>query len=60
MKYYSDDITWCDNRKCTCMKCELNVKHRRSELGKYNYSVAHFEGTQYCAKMQREKERERK
>lgn len=30
MKYYSDDITWCDNRKCTCMKCELNVKHRCS------------------------------
>ena len=60
MKYYSDDITWCDNRKCTVTDCQMNQVHRRKNSLKPYYSCSHFEGTQYCIKTQKEKERERK
>lgn len=53
---YSDDVTWCDNCKCPYEKCERNPKNRRPLLGKAEYSVSHFEGTEYCIKT-KQKER---
>ena len=54
-KGYSDDITWCSNRRCKRMKCYRNSKHIRKDISPYKpLSFANFEGTQYCLK---EKER---
>lgn len=50
MSYYSDDITWCDNRKCPVLECSRNLKNRRVHLGKDLYSTSSFEGTVYCIK----------
>ena len=49
-EYYSDDITWCSNRKCE-RKCRRNPKLIRilSPMTKL-YSFADLEGTSYCEK----------
>lgn len=57
-EYYTDDITWCSNRRCKCMKCYRNSKHIRKDIPPYKpLSFVNFEGTQYCLK---EKERDAK
>lgn len=50
-KGYSDDITWCSNRKCTRTKCKRNPMHIRKDapLTKM-FSFADFKGTKYCIK----------
>lgn len=46
--YYTDDITWCSNRRCN-KKCERNPKRIRMTPCK-EYSFADLENTAYCAK----------
>ena len=48
-EYYSQDITFCSNRKCQNLKCERNACHIRWDLKPY-HSFADFENTQYCPK----------
>lgn len=47
-EYYTDDITWCSNRKCN-KKCERNPKRIRWTPCK-EYSFADLENTKYCIK----------
>ena len=49
MEYYSQDITFCSNRKCRNKKCERNACHINWALKPY-HSFADFENTQYCLK----------
>lgn len=57
-EYYTDDITWCSNRRCKNKKCERNQERLRPTPYKA-YSFADLEGTAYCIKRTPE-ERERK
>lgn len=50
-EYYTDDITWCSNRKCN-KKCERNPKRIRWTPCK-EYSFADLENTEYCIKKQK-------
>lgn len=50
MNYYTDDITWCSNKKCTRMTCERNPKNIRPSVIQKEYSFADLEGTIYCSK----------
>lgn len=47
-EYYSDDITWCSNRRCGNKKCERNPKRIRPSFKEYSF--ADLEGTAYCKK----------
>ena len=47
-EYYTDDITWCSNRKCN-KKCDRNPKLIKFTPVK-EYSFADLDGTVYCAK----------
>jgi hypothetical protein len=46
-EYYSDDITWCSNRRCKNTKCERNPKKLKPTPFK-GYSFADLEGSDYC------------
>ena len=48
-EYYSDDITWCSNRRCGNKKCERNPTRIKPTAFKA-YSFADLEGTAYCKK----------
>ena len=48
-EYYSQDITFCSNKKCKNKKCKRNACHIRWDLKPY-HSFADFENTQYCQK----------
>ena len=48
-EYYTDDITWCSNRRCNNKKCERNPKRIRFNPFK-EYSFAELENTAYCPK----------
>ena len=53
--WLSDNITFCDNRKCTltsCIRNSKNIKHPEIP-----HSYAKFEGDPvYCKKVKKEKE----
>ena len=51
-EYYTDDITWCSNRRCNNKKCERNPKNIRFTPFK-EYSVSDLENTAYCVKTKR-------
>lgn len=51
-EYYTDDITWCRNRRCNNKKCERNPKRIRWTPCK-EYSFADLDGTDYCEKTKR-------
>ena len=48
-EYYSQDITFCSNRKCENKKCERNRCHINWAIKPY-HSFADFENTEYCPK----------
>lgn len=48
-KYYSQDITFCSNRKCVRESCARHQCHVRWDLKQYQ-SFADFDGTKYCPK----------
>ena len=45
----SEDITWCMDWGCACMKCERNPKHIKLPI---DHSYALLEGTEDCYKTQ--------
>lgn len=47
--YYSQDITFCSNRKCQRTKCIRHQCHINWAIKPY-HSFADFENTQYCPK----------
>lgn len=51
-EYYTDDITWCSNRRCNNKKCERNPKRIRFTPFK-EYSFSDLDGTAYCVKTTR-------
>ena len=44
----SNDITYCENKKCRYRKCYRHWNNRLK--GMPYYSVAELEGTEYCEK----------
>ena len=45
--YYSQDITFCSNKKCKRESCMRHQCHIRWDL-KFFQSIADFEGTKHC------------
>ena len=52
-RYYSQDITFCSNKKCELMTCIRHDCHIRWDIKPYQ-SFANFENTKYCLKKKRE------
>ena len=48
-EYYSQDITFCSNRKCNRKKCKRHYTNANWSVKPY-HSFADFENTQYCPK----------
>lgn len=46
-RYYSQDITFCTNEKCTRKLCERHPCHIRWDIKPFQ-SFADFENTDYC------------
>ena len=53
-EYYTDDITWCSNRRCSNRRCNNKKCERNPKRIRFNpfkeYSFADLEGTAYCIK----------
>lgn len=56
-EYYTDDITWCSNRRCNSKRCERNPKRIRPNPIK-EYSFADLENTAYCIKANSQSQKE--
>ena len=54
-EYYSDDITYCDNRRCNLKSCERHPRRIRLAPVTKTFSFAHLEGTEFCIKEERKK-----
>ena len=55
----SQDITFCDNKKCKRKSCERHRSRVNWAVGRPYRSFADLENTRYCPKYYIEKERER-
>ena len=55
MEYYSQDITFCSNGRCTRKTCERH-KSNVNWAAKPYHSFADFDGTQYCPKAKKSSE----
>lgn len=52
-EYYSDDITWCDNKKCNITRCQRNPKNIRPSFKPFSF--ASLENTEFCLKNRKER-----
>lgn len=54
-QYFSQDITFCTNSRCTNKSCFRNQCHIRWDVKRY-HSFSDFDGTKNCPKAMRVKE----